>query len=154
MSRFAPERLTGLLRCRSDDRSFGEDFVGDGYRVDIEKLTRLISDLDHAADDITAANRALSDARGRDLGSPGIDDASEGFRERWSHGIEKIAEGAKATSDALGSARETYAKLEQEVVSLLASAVSQQSSPDGSGGQGTQESQGEMSAIEQRMAGQ
>ncbi|SDP81201.1 hypothetical protein SAMN04487905_109190 [Actinopolyspora xinjiangensis] len=126
--------------------------MGDGYRVDIEKLTRLISDLDNAADDITAANRALGDARGRDLGTSGIDDASDGFRERWSHGIEKIAEGAKATSEALGSARETYAKLEQEVVSLVTSAVTRQQSS--SGGSGGQDSQGEMSAIEQRMAGQ
>jgi hypothetical protein len=120
-----------------------------GYRVNMDKLTQLINDLDRAADDITAANNALGNARGRDLGTPGIDNASEEFRERWSHGIKKISEGAKATSAALDAARSTYAKLENEVAGLVASAGEGQQAPPG-GGQGNPP-EGQPSHIEQRL---
>lgn len=122
-----------------------------GYHVAMEKLTRLINDLDRAADDITAANRALSNARGRDLGTPGIDNASEDFRESWSHGISKISEGAKATSEALGAARSTYAKLENEVAGLVAKAAeaSQGAAREGNG----QPPEEQTSHIEQRLSG-
>ncbi|MBK0866442.1 hypothetical protein INP57_06465 [Saccharopolyspora sp. HNM0986] len=127
--------------------------MGDGYRVHMDKLAQLVNDLDRAADDITTANNALSNARGRDLGTPGIDNASEHFRERWSHGIKKISEGAKATSDALDGARATYAKLENEVATLVASAAEAQ--PGNSGGDHGRPADGEQpSSIEQRMAGQ
>ncbi|ASU78344.1 hypothetical protein CDG81_08610 [Actinopolyspora erythraea] len=61
----------------------------------MEKLTRLINELDRAADHITATNRALSDARGRHRSSGG-DNVSEEFRGSWSHGTSKVAEDAKA----------------------------------------------------------
>lgn len=122
-----------------------------GYRVDMDKLTQLIKDLDHAADDITVANNALSSARGRDLGTPGIDNASEEFRERWSHGIKKISEGAKLTSGALDAARSTYSKLENEVAALVASATEGHQAPPG-GGQG-QAPEAQPSPIEQRLSG-
>ncbi|RCW45153.1 hypothetical protein DFQ14_103117 [Halopolyspora algeriensis] len=122
-----------------------------GYRVSMDKLTQLVNDLDHAADDITAANRALSNARGRDLGTPGIDDASEEFRESWSHGISKISKGAKVTSDVLDAARATYARLENEASALIASAAEgQHPSSDGGGGR---ISEGQPSRIEQRLTG-
>lgn len=122
-----------------------------GYRVNMDGLTRLINDLDRAADDITAANGALSNASGRDLGTPGIDDASEVFRERWSHGISKISEGAKGASDALGAARATYAKLENEVASRVAAVAE---APQALAGAGNgQPSEGQSSHIEQRLSG-
>lgn len=123
-----------------------------GYRVSMDKLTQLINDLDRAADDITAANKALSNARGRDLGTSGIDDASEQFRDRWSHSIDKISEGAKATSDALGAARSTYAKLENEVSNLVVSAAEDTQAPSDTGGGDA--SEGQPSRIEQRLSGQ
>ncbi|TWG08345.1 hypothetical protein [Saccharopolyspora dendranthemae] len=97
--------------------------MADGYRVNMEKLTRLVNDLDRAADDITDANNKFGNASGRDLGSPGIDNAAEDFRNRWQDGITKIAEGAKKTSDALDGARSTYAKIENEAASLVAEAA-------------------------------
>ncbi|QGK71594.1 hypothetical protein GIY23_20570 [Allosaccharopolyspora coralli] len=117
----------------------------------MEKLTRLINDLDRAADDITAANKALSNAKGHDLGTPGIDTASEEFRDTWSDGISKISEGAKATSDALGVARSTYAKLENEVASLVAAAGEASQAPTGGSQAGAGE--GQSSHIEQRLSG-
>ncbi|MDI2027402.1 hypothetical protein QFW96_02215 [Saccharopolyspora sp. TS4A08] len=68
--------------------------MANGFRVNMEKLTRLVNDLDRAADSITDANNKLANARGRDLGSLGIDSAAEDFRDRWQDGIKKIAEGA------------------------------------------------------------
>lgn len=97
--------------------------MADGYRVNMEKLTRLVNDLDRAADNITDANNKLANACGRDLGSPGIDRAAEDFRDRWQDGIKKIAEGAKKTSDALDGARSTYAKIENEAATLIAKAA-------------------------------
>ncbi|WP_438387946.1 hypothetical protein [Actinopolyspora saharensis] len=125
--------------------------MGDGYRVNMDKLAQLVNDLDRAADDITAANRTLGNATGHDLGSPGIDEASQNFRERWSHSIDKISEGAKATSEALNAARSTYAKLENEVAALITSKVEQaaQQSPDNTG---EQTDQGRPSSIEQRLS--
>lgn len=121
--------------------------MSDGYRVNMEKLTRLVNNLDRAADDITAANNKLADARGHDLGSPGIDSAAEHFRNRWQDGIKKIAEGAKKTSDALDGARSTYAKIENEAASLIAKAAEEPAQqPPGN-------APAEPSRIEQRLNG-
>lgn len=123
-----------------------------GYQVHMDRLTQLINDLDRAADDITAANDALSNARGRDLGTSGIDNASEEFRARWSHGIDKISEGARTTSDALDGARGTYAKLENEVASLVAAAAEVQQAP--AARDHGQRAGGQPSNIEERLSGQ
>ncbi|KEI43350.1 hypothetical protein [Saccharopolyspora rectivirgula] len=122
----------------------------DGYRVSMEKLTRLVNDLDRAADEIAAANNALANAKGRDLGTPGIDSAAEDFQERWSHGIEKLGEGAEVTSKALDAARAAYAQLENEVSNLIASTVGGEQQPPGSSGTSSGEGP---SAIEQRLGG-
>lgn len=120
--------------------------MSDGYRVNMEKLAQLVNDLDHAADDITDANNKLSNARGRDLGSPGIDNAAHDFRDRWQDGIKKIAEGAKTTSRTLDGARAAYASIENEAASMISKAA------DSSGPPKTGNSAGQ-SRIEQRLNG-
>lgn len=112
-----------------------------GYRVDLTKLTSLINDLDHAADEITAANNDLRQAGGRDLGTSGLDDAAEQFQQRWSQSIGTISDAAKHTSDTLGGAKKTYAELEERVATMFNSRPQEQSS---SGGE-------QPSAIEQRL---
>lgn len=120
-----------------------------GYSVDLDRLSKLVGDLEHAADDITAANRALGNAGSRDLGSPGIDAAGEEFQQRWSDSISKISEGAKVTSEALDGARGTYAKLEEQISQMVKPADGGGDPPAGQGGSGG----AEPSNIEQRLSG-
>lgn len=118
-----------------------------GFRVDLDRMNRLITDLDHAADDITAANQLLHQSTARDLGTPGIDRAAEQFQQRWGESISSIGDAAKRTSDGLDETRKTYAELEEQVARMFHSGQHPQSPPPAPPAASAEQP----SAIEQRL---
>ncbi|WP_072690887.1 hypothetical protein [Rhodococcus marinonascens] len=85
---------------------------GDLY-LDIEAFGGLISTLDTAATEMTAANNRLADADSSDLGGADLDRAAANFRDRWRYGIEQIADSTAKMVTGLEATRDLYALQEQ-----------------------------------------
>lgn len=81
--------------------------------LDIEAFGGLISTLDTAATDMTAANNRLADAESSDLGGADLDRAAANFRDRWKYGIERIAKSTGTMVTGLEATRDLYALQEQ-----------------------------------------
>ncbi|AOW92302.1 hypothetical protein BFN03_05155 [Rhodococcus sp. WMMA185] len=90
----------------------GEVLPGDLY-LDVEAFGGLISTLDTAATEMTAANNRLADAESSDLGGSDLDRAASNFRDRWKYGIERIAKSTGAMVTGLEATRDLYAVHEQ-----------------------------------------
>lgn len=93
----------------------------DGYRLQAQQMTGLISDLVEAAESIEGANNRLKDASPTELGSHEIDRAGRAFQDRWEHGTEKIAEATEGMVAALQQTQRAYQTIEDEIARIFPS---------------------------------
>ncbi|MCX4695963.1 hypothetical protein [Streptomyces sp. NBC_01408] len=84
-------------------------------RVDIDQLTRLTRALDASLLSLREARRALDHVRADQLGTADLDDACDGFQERWAHGTRELTKRVKRVREGVDRSATQYAELEAAV---------------------------------------
>lgn len=109
--------------------------MGDGFKVELDRLGKLTQTLKTAEASMNNANDRLKNSSAKDLGSNSLDAAGESFQSTWEYGIGKIAEMSKGMADSLSAATKLYLDAERKAAKDIAEAAK-------SGGQGGQGQQG------------
>ena len=97
--------------------------MSNGFQVDLDAMSSLITTLVDAKDAMTSADNALKDASAEDLGSAGLDSAGAAFRDRWKYGIGKIAGLARDMADGLQQTRTAYLDSDSQVAAMFSEAA-------------------------------
>ncbi|TCP53119.1 excreted virulence factor EspC (type VII ESX diderm) [Tamaricihabitans halophyticus] len=85
-----------------------------GYAVHIQELGKLITGLENASEEITAANKTLAAQSTLGLlGNETLATAGEEFEETWEYGIEQLGEAAEGVTERLAEAKRNYQELEE-----------------------------------------
>lgn len=86
-----------------------------GFRVDLEALGLLGSELDSVREQLDATLRAVGDPPPGGLGGAELDRACGEFRDSWSHGLERLGACAAAVRDGVDRTRAAYAAVDHAV---------------------------------------
>ncbi|HEY9375399.1 hypothetical protein [Streptomyces sp.] len=80
-------------------------------QVDTDQLGRFSRALRESLTSLATARRALEQARADQLGTRELDEACDGFQERWKHGADQLGVRITAVHDGVALSREGYAQL-------------------------------------------
>lgn len=118
-----PDRLAALARAPPADLR-GGNFMGDHFKVEVNDLDRLITELHNSQDDMRKALSALKDVGPKSTGSEALDNACDEFHDSWDNTIKKIADSAQALEERLKQTKNNYEQTEQAIREAFAQAQS------------------------------
>ncbi|MEU8567548.1 hypothetical protein AB0C51_04135 [Streptomyces pathocidini] len=108
--------------------------MGEHFKADTDQLGTFLRTLETCVRDLNEARSALGHVRADQIGTRRLDEACDGFQERWKYGAEQtkemidaISEGVKANKKAYEQVEEAFEKAFQDMA---------KSSPSGSGNSG------------------
>lgn len=80
--------------------------MGDHFKTDIDQLEAFRNDLESANTSLEEVRREMQQVRSDQIGTKDLDEACDGFQERWEYGsgqikerIDKLTEGLKKNTD-------------------------------------------------------
>lgn len=89
--------------------------MGDHFKTDIDQLATFTNDLKSAHDSLDEARTALQHVRGDQIGTPELDEACDGFQERWRYGSEQIKERVGKLTEGLKKNTQNYREVENSL---------------------------------------
>lgn len=89
--------------------------MADHFKTDVDQLSLFTKDLESARDDLDSARTALQHVRGDQIGTPELDEACDGFQERWKYGSEQIKERVGKLTEGLKKNTENYREVENSL---------------------------------------
>lgn len=85
------------------------------YKVELQALAQLVTQLGECADDMRAAMEQLKDIGPKNSGYAELEAACDEFQEKWGYGIGRIADAASGVTEGLSETRKVYQELEDRV---------------------------------------
>ncbi|MGC0399908.1 hypothetical protein RKD27_002552 [Streptomyces sp. SAI-126] len=85
------------------------------YKVELEALTQLITQLGETANDMRSAMKQLKDIGPKGSGYGELEQACDAFQEKWGYGIGLIADAAGGITEGLTETRKIYGALEDQI---------------------------------------
>jgi hypothetical protein len=85
------------------------------YRVELESLGRLITQLGECADNMRSAMGQLKDIGPKGSGYAELEEACDDFQAKWGYGIGLIADATSGITEGLSESRKVYAALEDQI---------------------------------------
>ncbi|MEU6353457.1 hypothetical protein ABZ896_29725 [Streptomyces sp. NPDC047072] len=85
------------------------------YKVELEALARLVTQLGESADDMRSAMKQLKDIGPKGSGYADLEAACDEFQDRWGYGIGLIADATSGVTDGLSESRKVYETLEEQI---------------------------------------
>lgn len=104
--------------------------MGDHFKTDTDQLDQFVKTLESSVKDLDEARTALSHVRGDQIGTPRLDEACDGFQEKWKYGSEKLSEMIGGISEGVKANKKSY----QEMETNLEKALKQMADQGTSGG--------------------
>ncbi|MFG2467341.1 hypothetical protein ACGFXB_18045 [Streptomyces canus] len=86
------------------------------YKVELEALAQLITQLGECANDMRSAMNQLKDIGPQGSGHAELEQACEGFQDKWGYGIGLIADATGGVTEGLSETRKVYETLENQIV--------------------------------------
>lgn len=89
--------------------------MGDHFKTDIDQLATFTKDLRSANDSLEQVRKAMQQVRGDQIGTPELDEACDGFQERWKYGSEQIKERIDKLTEGLQKNTDSYREVEKSL---------------------------------------
>lgn len=86
------------------------------YKVELEGLAQLITQLDECANNMRSAMKLLKDIGPKGSGYAELEEACDEFQDKWGYGIGLIADATGAITEGLSESRKIYEALEDQTV--------------------------------------
>ncbi|QPP06248.1 hypothetical protein G4Z16_07390 [Streptomyces bathyalis] len=104
--------------------------MGDHFKTDTDQLDQFVKTLDGSVKELDEARTALSHVRGDQIGTARLDEACDGFQEKWKYGSEQMREMIGGISEGVKANKKSY----QEMETNLENALKQMAEQGTSGG--------------------
>ena len=85
------------------------------YKVELEALAQLITQLGDSANDMRSAMKQLKDIGPKGSGYDELGQACDDFQDKWGYGIGLIADATGGITEGLSETRKIYAALEDQI---------------------------------------
>lgn len=85
------------------------------YKVELEALAQLITQLGECADDMRSAMKQLKDIGPKGSGYAELEEACDAFQDKWGYGIGLIADATGGVTEGLSESRKVYETLEDQI---------------------------------------
>ncbi|WP_314176898.1 hypothetical protein [Streptomyces winkii] len=93
--------------------------MGDHFKTDTDQLGQFAQSLQRSVTDLNEARTALSHVRGDQIGTPRLDEACDGFQERWKYGSEQLTEMISGIKDGVDKNAKSYKEMEDNLEKAL-----------------------------------
>lgn len=105
--------------------------MGEHFKVDTSQLGQFARSLQRSVADLDEARKALSHVRADQIGTPRLDEACDGFQERWKYGSEQLSEMIRGIKDGVDANAKSYKEMEENLEKALAKMADQGTSGGG-----------------------
>ncbi|MFK4103438.1 hypothetical protein ACI2L1_25845 [Streptomyces sp. NPDC019531] len=85
------------------------------YKVELDALAQLITQLGDCADDMRSAMKQLKDIGPKGSGYAELEAACDEFQDKWGYGIGLIADATSSVTKGLSESRKVYETLEDQI---------------------------------------
>ncbi|MBT2529917.1 hypothetical protein J7E91_32285 [Streptomyces sp. ISL-99] len=93
--------------------------MGDQFKTDTDQLGEFLKTLEGCVRDLNEARSALEHVRADQIGTSRLDEACDGFQERWKHGSEQTKKMIEAVSEGVKSNKKGYEEVEEALEKVL-----------------------------------
>jgi hypothetical protein len=107
--------------------------MGGKFKADTDQLGQFVRSLEGCVRDLNEARSALSHVRADQIGTSELDEACDGFQERWKYGAEQTKEMIDAISEGVKVSKKNYQEVEDALEKTL-KAIEQKSTSAGNDG--------------------
>ncbi|MFE0329602.1 hypothetical protein ACFW08_23000 [Streptomyces sp. NPDC058960] len=107
--------------------------MGDHFKTDTDQLGQFLKTLEGCIRDLNEARSALAHVRADQIGTKRLDEACDGFQERWRYGSEQTKKMIDAVSEGVKSNKKNYEEVENALEKAFKQ-MAQQTTSGGSGG--------------------
>ncbi|SCK33041.1 hypothetical protein [Streptomyces sp. WMMB 322] len=105
--------------------------MGDHFKTDTDQLDRFVKTLESSVKDLDEARSALSSVRGDQIGTARLDEACDGFQEKWKYGSEQMSELIGGISEGVKANKKSYKEMEDNLEKALKQMADQGTSGGG-----------------------
>ncbi|MGR8007910.1 hypothetical protein [Streptomyces hypolithicus] len=107
--------------------------MGDHFKTDTDQLGEFLKTLEGCVRDLNEARAALDHVRAEQIGTKRLDEACDGFQERWKYGSEQTKKMIDAISEGVKSNKKGYEEVEEALEKALNHMAKQANSGEGGG---------------------
>ena len=86
--------------------------MGDHFKTDTDQLGQFLKTLEGCIRDLDEVRTALAHVRADQIGTQRLDEACDGFQERWKYGSEQTKKMVEAVSEGVKSNKKAYEEVE------------------------------------------
>ncbi|MFI5754308.1 hypothetical protein [Streptomyces sp. NPDC051569] len=86
--------------------------MGDHFKTDVDQLGTFLRTLEGCIRDLNEARAALAHVRADQIGTKRLDEACDGFQERWKYGSEETRKLIETISQGVKSNKKNYEEVE------------------------------------------
>ncbi|MFF8899744.1 hypothetical protein ACF082_20000 [Streptomyces lydicus] len=104
--------------------------MGKQFATDVDQLGQFLTTLESCVRELNEARSALAHVRADQIGTGRLDEACDGFQERWKYGSEQTKKMIDAISEGVKATKQNY----QEVEDALEKTLTQISKKTSGGG--------------------
>ncbi|EST23173.1 hypothetical protein N566_26015 [Streptomycetaceae bacterium MP113-05] len=108
--------------------------MGDHFKTDTSQLGQFVKELKQAVSDLDDARKALSHVRADQIGTSRLDEACDGFQERWKYGSEQLSEMIGSISEGVKANKLSYEEMEENLTASLKQMANEGTSAGDNGG--------------------
>ncbi|MEU0744208.1 hypothetical protein [Streptomyces sp. NPDC006134] len=105
--------------------------MGDHFKTDTDQLGQFLKILEGCVRDLNEARAALAHVRADQIGTKRLDEACDGFQERWKYGSEQTKEMVEAVSEGVKSNKKAYEEVEDALEEAFKKMAEQETSRQG-----------------------
>ncbi|MBC9723667.1 hypothetical protein [Streptomyces sp. TRM68367] len=87
--------------------------MGEHFKTDIDQLGHFLKTLEGCIRDLNEARAALAHVRAEQIGTQRLDEACDGFQERWKYGSEQTKKMIEGVSEGVKSNKKGYEEVEK-----------------------------------------
>ncbi|MFF3323800.1 hypothetical protein [Streptomyces sp. NPDC002889] len=88
-------------------------------RVDMSQLGRFSRELGRSLTSLAEARRALEHVRADQLGTKELDEACDGFQDRWKYGAEQLGARIKSVHDGVKASHHGYVEVNTAIAAAF-----------------------------------
>ncbi|MFD5428717.1 hypothetical protein [Streptomyces sp. NPDC127084] len=107
--------------------------MGEHFKTDTDQLAQFLRTLEGCVSDLNEARAALAHVRADQIGTKRLDEACDGFQERWKYGSEQTQKMIEGVSEGVKSNKKGYEEVEEALEKAFADMAKQSTSGGGGG---------------------
>ncbi|MFF8310645.1 hypothetical protein ACWGLP_25745 [Streptomyces lydicus] len=93
--------------------------MGKQFATDVDQLGQFLTTLESCVRELNEARSALAHVRADQIGTGRLDEACDGFQERWKYGSEQTKKMIDAISEGVKATKQNYQEVEDALEKTL-----------------------------------